>query len=106
MLWPEDYQPGLRLVGNVTIRRWRGMHPHEIAPVTLLIPESPSDLLGDCVRVLLLGAVSAALLGWVAYESSTPPKTRAKRTHSIHNTVSTTIEAPVVPPTVQPPSPK
>jgi hypothetical protein len=57
-------------------------------------------------KVVLLTAVSVALLGWVAYESSTPPKTRAKRMHSIHNTVSTTIQAPVVPPAVQPPSPK
>ncbi len=57
-------------------------------------------------KLVLLAAVSVALLGWVAYESSTPSKTRAKRMHSIHNIVSTAIEASVVPPAVQPPSPK
>jgi hypothetical protein len=57
-------------------------------------------------KVVLLAAVSVALLGWVAYESSTPPKARAQRMHSIHNIVSTAIEAPVVPPAVPPPSPK
>lgn len=53
-------------------------------------------------KVVLLAAVSVALLGWVAYESSTPSKVRASRTHSIHNTVSLTVEVPAAP-GVQPP---
>jgi hypothetical protein len=57
-------------------------------------------------KIVLLAAASATLLGWVAYENSTPSKARAKRMHSIHNIVSTTVEAPVVPPAVPPPSPK
>jgi hypothetical protein len=57
-------------------------------------------------KVVLLAAVSVAVLGWIAYGSSTPSKARASRTDSIHNTVSMTIEVPAVQPGVQPPSPQ
>ena len=45
-------------------------------------------------KVVLLAAVTIALLGWLASEFTTPPKTRALRINTEHNIVTTPIAAP------------
>ena len=44
-------------------------------------------------KLVLLAAVTIALLGWLASEFTSPPKSRAQRIHSRHNIVTVPVDA-------------